>query len=119
MLAKADHVLWKKRLVDMLIGRTALRAEELSSEQQCRLGKWYYGPGSMPFRSHPAFAALEEPHRQVHREGIEAVRAYNAGQVEIAMERIARVQQASLGVLANLDRLLEAPTTPSAGRGAF
>ncbi|MDU1691493.1 MAG: methyl-accepting chemotaxis protein, partial [Bradyrhizobium sp.] len=42
-LAKADHVIWKKRLVDMSVGRLQLRTDELSDHHNCRLGKWYYG----------------------------------------------------------------------------
>ncbi|WP_298108529.1 methyl-accepting chemotaxis protein, partial [Bradyrhizobium sp.] len=40
-LAKADHVIWKKRLADMAVGRIALKADELSDHHSCRLGKWY------------------------------------------------------------------------------
>ena len=45
-LAKADHVIWKKRLADMAVGRVKLRADELADHHSCRLGKWYYGDAS-------------------------------------------------------------------------
>ncbi|CDK97452.1 putative chemotaxis methyl-accepting receptor, signalling [Magnetospirillum gryphiswaldense MSR-1 v2] len=118
-LAKADHIIWKKRLADMMVGRVALNPNELSSEQHCRLGKWYYGPASLPYRQHPAFIALEAPHRDVHSNGIEAARAFNAGQRERAMECITQVDRASRDVLANLDRLINEPIGTALTRGAF
>jgi methyl-accepting chemotaxis protein len=108
MLAKADHVIWKKRLVDMMVGAGKLNPDELASEKNCRLGKWYYGPGSMTFRDHPAFRSLEEPHRVVHQNGIEAVRLFNNGQVDDAMRRIAVVEEASVSVISCLDQLMRA-----------
>jgi methyl-accepting chemotaxis protein len=109
MLAKADHVIWKKRLVDMMVGAGKLNPDELASEKNCRLGKWYYGPGSMAFRDHPAFRALEEPHRAVHQNGIEAVRLFNAGEHGQAMGKLGLVEAASKDVLANLERLIKEP----------
>ncbi len=108
MLAKADHVIWKKRLIDMMVGSGKLNPDELAHEKNCRLGKWYYGPGSMAFRDYAAFRALEEPHRTVHQNGIEAVRLFNNGQVEEAMARIAKVEEASVSVISCLDQLMRA-----------
>jgi methyl-accepting chemotaxis protein len=108
MLAKADHVIWKKRLIDMMVGSGKLNPDELANEKSCRLGKWYYGPGSMTFRDHPAFRNLEEPHRVVHQNGIEAVRLFNNGQVEEALARIAKVEEASVSVISCLDQLMRA-----------
>ncbi len=120
MLAKSDHVMWKKRLIDMMVGKITLSAEELASEKGCRLGKWYYGPGSMPFREQPAYRDLERPHRDVHDNGIEAVRAFNSGQHEEALRRYALVEEASVKVLTCLDRLMvDRVTISHAGAGQF
>jgi len=104
-LAKADHVLWKKRLVDMSVGRASLSESELADHKSCRLGKWYYGPGSLPYREHSAFTRLEGPHAAVHQSGKEAARLFNAGNLNGAMEAIGRVEEASEDVLALLDEL--------------
>ncbi|TAN68618.1 MAG: chemotaxis protein, partial [Magnetospirillum sp.] len=40
-VAKSDHMIWRKRLADMLVGRETLNPNELSDHTQCRLGKWY------------------------------------------------------------------------------
>lgn len=107
-LAKSDHVMWKKRLANMMVGREGLRVDELSNHTSCRLGKWYESVQDSRYRTHPAFAALLEPHRRVHERGIEAVRKYNAGDVNGALLAIKEVELASVDVLHQLDILARA-----------
>ncbi len=116
-IAKVDHIMWKKRLADMVVGLQTLQADELARHDACRLGKWYYGPASLPLRSHPAYAALEAPHRSVHEHGIQAVKLFNAGDLDGAMAEIALVEAASERVVAQLDRLQGEPT-PAQQSGA-
>jgi methyl-accepting chemotaxis protein len=104
-LAKADHVIWKKRLVDMSVGRANLRAEELSDHQSCRLGKWYYSDASAAFRQNADFRQLEAPHAAVHRHGKDAARLFAAGQFDKALAEIEAVESASVEVLRHLDAL--------------
>ncbi len=107
-LAKADHVAWKKRLSDMLVGRASLNPDELSDHTSCRLGKWYYSDRAAAFRAHPAFKALEPAHEAVHAHGIEATRRYNANDLDGAIVEIQEVERASVEVLRCLDALMEA-----------
>lgn len=116
-LAKADHVIWKKKLADMFAGRLSLSADELADHHCCRLGKWYYGQGRAEYGASPAFRALEAPHVAVHAAGIAAARAFNAGDREAALRELASVELASKDVVACLDRLIASPT-PAARRAA-
>ena len=104
-IAKVDHVIWKKRLADMLVGLETLRPEELASHEACRLGKWYYGPASMAYRAHPAFVRLEAPHRRVHDHGKAAARAFADGDMDRALAGVTEVERASAEVIALLDEL--------------
>ncbi len=104
-LAKSDHVMWKKRLANMMVGREGLRAEELSSHTTCRLGKWYASVEESKYRDHRAFRALAEPHRVVHAHGIEAVKHYNAGRTDAALAELEKVEKASVEVLRCLSEL--------------
>lgn len=109
LLAQSDHVLWKKRLVNMLTGRETLKAESLSSHETCRLGKWYQEVQDQRYQHHPLFAQLLEPHRQVHAHGMQVVRAFNAGDRDGALAEMAQVETASaevLRILAALDAAL-------------
>lgn len=98
-LAKADHVIWKKRLADMAVGRVTLKADELADHHSCRLGKWYYGDASRAMRSHPAFAELERPHAAVHDHGKRAAALFGKGDLAGALNEIALVEAASTEVL--------------------
>ncbi len=104
-LAKADHVIWKKRLVDMSVGRMTLNANELSDHKNCRLGKWYYSDGARKFGDSAVFRHLEQPHEEVHRHGKEAARLFGLGQIQEALNEIAKVEAASVEVLSDLDKL--------------
>ncbi|MDO9059648.1 MAG: methyl-accepting chemotaxis protein [Bradyrhizobium sp.] len=104
-LAKADHVIWKKRLADMAVGRTSLKADELADHHSCRLGKWYYGDASHNSRSHRAFGPLEKPHALVHQHGKQAAKLFAAGDLPGALREIQHVEAASKDVLHLLDEL--------------
>jgi methyl-accepting chemotaxis protein len=104
-LAKADHVIWKKRLADMAVGRAKLKADELSDHHSCRLGKWYYGDASSDSRGHRAFAMLENPHALVHQHGKQAAKLFAAGDLPGALKEIQHVEAASKDVLRLLDDL--------------
>ena len=104
-LAQSDHVLWKKRLANMVIGREGLKAEELSNHHTCRLGKWYDAVNEANYLSHPVFAQLVEPHKKVHEYGIQAVRYFNDGNTNAALAEIGKVEAASKEVLRLLGEL--------------
>jgi len=104
-LAQSDHVLWKKRLANMIVGREGLKAEELSNHHTCRLGKWYDKVEDPKYKNNPVFQKLIDPHKQVHEHGIQAVRYFNDGQLDKALNEIEKVEVASKEVLAMLAQL--------------
>lgn len=105
-LAQADHLLWKKNLLDMAIGRSNKKASDLTDHTLCRLGKWYYGDASLPFRSHPAFHAIENPHKMVHHYGIEAAKCFENHQMQQGMELYNKLEENSNAVVKGLQDLL-------------
>jgi len=78
-LAKSDHMLWKKRLVDMTLGYENIAIEDVSDHHHCRLGKWYYSEGEELYGQDRAFVALEKPHAEVHRLARNIVEKFNKG----------------------------------------
>ncbi|MBV1886961.1 MAG: CZB domain-containing protein [Parvibaculaceae bacterium] len=107
-LAKADHIIWKKRLADMFSGRQTLRAEELSDHTSCRLGKWYQAQLRDNKAISPAFREIDQPHRLVHERGIAAAKFFNEGKTEKAMACLKEVECHSIEVVAKLDELISA-----------
>lgn len=106
-LAKSDHVIWKKRLANMMVGREVLNPDELADHTCCRLGKWYYAITEEKYTSHPSYKALEAPHVLVHKHGIQAARFYSDNQIDRALEEIMKVETASVDVIRYLDDLLK------------
>ena len=104
-LAQSDHVLWKKRLANMIAGREGLKANELADDTNCRLGKWYHTVNDPAYRNNPAFDKLREPHRLVHQHGIKAVELYNSGNTKDALLEVEKVEEASKDVLSLLAEL--------------
>ena len=108
MLAKSDHVIWKKRLVRMLLGRESVEINGLADHKQCRLGKWYSSQNMQSsITTLRAFTELDAPHRMVHHHGIQAAKCYAEGNFDQAVKEIKKVNTHSEDVLNKLQELLE------------
>jgi methyl-accepting chemotaxis protein len=105
--AKSDHLLWKKRLAEVMAGMQSLKVEELSDHRQCRLGKWYESVQDAKIRNHPAFGSLLAPHEAVHVNGREVARLCAAGDRMGASKAFERMEEASKGVVAALQTLID------------
>ena len=104
-MAKIDHILFKKRVVDTLMGRTEWRSAEVPDHHGCRLGKWYDGIVLPGVRDLPAFRALVGPHERVHSAARKALGHHEAGRTGDAVEALGDLAQASREVLDLLDQL--------------
>jgi methyl-accepting chemotaxis protein len=98
-LAQSDHVIWKKRLANMVVGKEGLKESELADHHSCRLGKWYDTLNDPQYTKNPAFKELVTPHKLVHDHGKNAARLYNSGNLQGALEEIVKVEAASEDVL--------------------
>ncbi len=104
-LAKSDHMFWKKRLMDMLLGREHIDASEVTDHHNCRLGKWYYSDGLQTFGGCASFKALEAPHAEMHKLARQAVTKFNAGDVDGATQDIEAIASLSDAVVQALTEL--------------
>lgn len=104
--AKSDHLLWKKKLSEMLVGLNTLKSTELADHHQCRLGKWYDAVTNRALSEKPAFGALLAPHESVHRCGRAAADCHARGDRAGALAALAEMERASEAVLGGLDQLL-------------
>jgi methyl-accepting chemotaxis protein len=105
ILAKSDHMIWRKKLGQMLVGKAKLNPNELADHHTCRLGKWYDAMTDAGIKNNPAFRQLEAPHRDVHAHGIEAAKLFEKGDLEGALEEVMKAGEASKGVMQRLDEL--------------
>ena len=109
-LAKSDHMIWRRRLAEMLAEKTTLNPDELANHHNCRLGKWYYSTTDENIRNHRAYRALEAPHERVHQLGIQAAKLFRDGDFDGAVDAVAAIEEPSQEVQALLDELAAAFT---------
>lgn len=106
-LAKADHALWKKKIVDFDYGRIQLSTEEAGSHTLCRLGKWYYSEGMKQYKDNNIFQKIEQPHKIVHESARQAVeRRSQHPKCDISKE-IQDLNAASDEVIHLIDQLIQ------------
>jgi methyl-accepting chemotaxis protein len=67
----------------------------------------HYSAASERYRTNAAFRHLEQPDAVVHRHGTEAARLFGMGKMHEALAGIGKVEEASVQVLADLERLRE------------
>ena len=88
-MAVVDHIQWRKRLVSDVVRLSTTHARletpdqpilfNLPIDQQnCRLGKWYYGVGQQ-FKDCPYFLAIEAPHEKFHQIGRQLIQIASHG----------------------------------------
>lgn len=104
-IAKTDHLLWKWKIYNMLLGLETLSSEQVASHEVCRLGKWYYGELPEQIKNQASYKELEEPHKAVHSFAKKAVEKYESGDVAGAQEAFNQLQLASDQVIALLTQL--------------
>ncbi|MGF1547630.1 MAG: methyl-accepting chemotaxis protein [Thiotrichales bacterium] len=111
-LAQADHIAWKKQLVNMVVGLETVDPNRLTDHHHCRLGRWYNQVNTPELRRNADFLNLAEPHRKVHHHGCQAADRFQRGDLAGALREIRLVEQASAEVLTLLRRL-DQPLTPA------
>ncbi|HKJ83492.1 MAG TPA: methyl-accepting chemotaxis protein [Mariprofundaceae bacterium] len=105
-LAKSDHMLWKKRLVDMILGRGTIELSEVTDHHNCRLGKWYDSEGQKEFGNNPVFDEIAAPHAEVHALARSAVEKFNCGDRDAAIADVEAIGPISDRIIELLDRLV-------------
>lgn len=104
-IAKVDHILFQKEIIDTVMGRSTKNSQNLADHHNCRLGKWYDTMKVPEIANTPIFKELAGPHKMVHTASKEAIEAHNAGQKEVAYAAIEKMNEAGSKVLDILNQL--------------
>ena len=104
-MAKIDHVLFKKRILDTVVDRGDWKSDEVPDHHSCRLGKWYDDLSNSKLVNHPSYKALVEPHMIVHAAGKQALINHAANDFEATIAELDRMNEASLDVVRLLGEL--------------
>ncbi|WP_071395978.1 methyl-accepting chemotaxis protein [Bacillus tuaregi] len=105
LIAKADHLLWKWRVYNMILGLESIDSSSVQSHKNCRLGHWYYGELPAGIKNKPSFIQIEDSHMQVHRLARKAVEEYEKGDIDTAQTCLSRLEEASSTVVSLLTKL--------------
>ena len=106
-VAKVDHILFKKKVTDAVMGRFEMTSADIVNHHNCRLGKWYDALNLPHITSAPVFKEILTPHEEVHAAAKRALDAANAGQIKESYKAIEEMNKAGTQVLDGLDRLSE------------
>jgi len=105
---KIDHVVWKTEVYKVFWGLSEKSIDDFSDHTQCRLGQWYYhGEGAAQLGQLRSYRDLEQPHRDVHRHGIDALKEVAVGHKDLALEHLEKMElasQAAQKVLMNMEK---------------
>ncbi len=107
-MARIDHVMFKKRVIDTCMGNSNWTSDQVPDHHHCRLGKWYDGIQDETIRNLPVFRALVEPHKIVHAAAKEAMDAARRDETTRMSEALSAMDKASEEVLKLLDELATA-----------
>lgn len=109
---KMDHVIWKSEVYKVLWGLSDKNIRDLPDHTCCRLGKWYYeGDGHNLYRQLSSFQALESHHKDVHSNGILALKHHEANRGKEKIQSLQAMEDASNRVLDKLTELEAAVIT--------
>jgi hypothetical protein len=105
-MAKVDHIAYKSRVYNTVLGISDESAEDFTDHTACRLGHWYYqGKGREHFSATRGFSDLEAPHKRFHQLAVEAVSAARRG--EGVTEVLTRMEDESMAIMVVLDSLID------------
>ncbi|OBR94660.1 MULTISPECIES: methyl-accepting chemotaxis protein [Clostridium] len=105
---KTDHLLWRWRIYNMLLGNEKVNISAVEDYKGCRLGKWYYNIDSDKFRNSKAFVELEKSHIELHEVAKEAALAYEKNDIKLSEECLERMDMCSKKVFALMDEIKNA-----------
>ncbi len=100
-----DHLLWRWRIYNLMLGFEQMTDKDIESPKESRLGVWYYGVGKELLGNERAYKELEQPHIQVHEIAKKAIKAYYQGNKKLAETYLDELTAVSNTVIEKLQQL--------------
>lgn len=76
-LSITDHLMWKWRVYNMILGYIHLDVSAVGDHNGCRLGKWVSTLDKSDSRIKEILKSMEQPHSEVHSIAKKAIQEYN------------------------------------------
>ena len=100
-----DHLMWRWRVYNMILGYATIRVDEVGDHTTCRLGKWLNAQKFDDNESVRIVQRMEEPHKKLHVLAKEAVIAYNKENLGEANRCLSEMDKVSIVIIESLNEL--------------
>ncbi|HBT19614.1 MAG TPA: hypothetical protein DEA52_06115 [Clostridiaceae bacterium] len=104
-LTITDHLMWKWRVYNMILGYVDLDPKTVGDHHSCRLGKWLTTLDTGNGKITGLITKMEKPHSLIHQDAKKAIEAYNRGDVETADRLLKDIERNSHTVVDLLEEL--------------
>ncbi len=108
-LTITDHLMWKWRVYNMILGYVSLDTAKVGDHRGCRLGKWI---GTLDLKMpgvKTIIDKIEQPHSNIHTTAKKAIQEYNTGNKQNAEKLLIEIERDSdlvVKALMELKRIL-------------
>ncbi len=100
-----DHLMWRWRVYNMLLGNVELSESEVGTHKTCRLGKWVENQDKKDTRLNSLLSELEKPHAELHELAKKAIREYLSGNIASAEDSLDKMDVCSKRVIEVLKKI--------------
>lgn len=100
-----DHLIWRWRIYNMLLGYEVLNESTVGTHHTCRLGKWIDALNATDPEVLHLITLITIPHEKIHKIAKEAIVFYNNGDKERAEDCLMHLEENSNKVIDLLKRL--------------
>ncbi len=101
----SDHLSWRWKVYNMILGYEELEASQIGNHRTCRLGRWVEADNGKSEKVKGLLTKLDGPHAKLHEIGKHAIEAYNNGHRDKAEEYLAQMTKVSEEVVAVLKEM--------------
>ena len=104
-LTITDHLMWKWRVYNMILGYVRLDIASVGDHNGCRLGKWLVGLDNKDPRINAIIGRIREPHASIHEIAKKAITEYEKKNVSAAETMLKEIELHSAKVVKELKEL--------------
>lgn len=102
----SDHLIWRWRVYNMLLGYEKLQEESVGTHLTCRLGQWCTKTSKLGSNLNSFINELDHPHEELHNYAKQAINEYNQNKKDKAADTLKLMEGASNKVVAVLRKML-------------
>lgn len=104
-ICMCDHLMWRWKVYNMILGYEALNEKEVGTHHTCRLGKWCKEASFEDRDMCQSISNMEKPHEALHEYAKKAIKAYNAGDKNAAEGFLMDIDRSSAQVIDALKKM--------------